>query len=311
MARLVLALSGGVGGAKLAWGLAQLLPPDQLAFVVNTGDDEEFHGLYVSPDLDILLYTLAGIVDPEKGWGIKGDTFHTLELLERYGEPTWFRLGDRDLATHILRTRLLRQGWSLTQIARHLAQRLGVQHEVVPMTDGRLRTIVLTEEGNLPFQEYFVRRACQPRAKGFRYQGAETAHPSPPFDRLLDEASAILFCPSNPYLSLGPILALPGVRQRIASFHGPRLAVSPIVGGEALKGPLAKLLQELEGEASCLSVARLYQGLCDIFILDEVDRAWAPQVERLGFRVSITPTVMVTDADRVALARHTLSLLGW
>ena len=313
----ILALAGGVGGAKLALGLARDLPPGKLTIVVNTGDDEVFHGLHVSPDLDTMMYALAGLTNTQTGWGVACDSFNALGMLKRYGGPSWFNLGDKDLATHIRRTELLRQGRSLSEVTSELCQRLGVCHRIVPMSDDRVRTIVETDEGDLTFQVYFVKHQCQPVAKGVHFENAEGlvlsegagARASPGFLAALEEATALVFCPSNPFLSIAPILALQGVRERIASFSGIRLAVSPIVGGEALRGPAAKLLAELGHDVSCLGVASQYRDLCDIFVVDEVDRHHSDGISSLGMRVEVAPTVMDTDEDKVRLAtqiRHVL-----
>ena len=234
---MILALAGGVGGAKLALGLCRLLPPEELDIVVNTGDDEVFYGLHVSPDLDTVMYTLAGLANPETGWGVRSDTFNALEMRGRYGASTWFRLGDRDLATHLRRTQLLREGESLSRTTRLLCSGLGIEHGVLPMSDQPVRTVVETDQGEMPFQEYFVKRRCEPRVRGLRFVGAEEARPSPGFHAALGRAGAMVFCPSNPFLSIAPILALPGVRERIAAFSGSRVVVSPIVGCQALRGP--------------------------------------------------------------------------
>ena len=298
----VLALAGGVGGAKLALGLSKVLPPEKLTIVVNTGDDEVFHGLHVSPDLDTMMYALAGLTNPETGWGVAGDSFKGLGMLERYGGPAWFNLGDKDLATHVRRTELLKQGWSLSEVTRELCQRLGVRHSIVPMSEDRVRTIVETPEGDLTFQVYFVKRRCEPVATGIRFQSAEEARIANGFLDALEGAAALVFCPSNPFLSIAPILAVPGVRERISSFPGTRVAVSPIVGGQALRGPTAKLLEELGNDVSCLGVARQYQGLCDIFLIDEVDAHHSDSIRSLGMRVEIAPTIMLTDEDKIRLA---------
>lgn len=306
----ILALAGGVGGAKLALGLSRCIgTPESLTIVVNTGDDETFHGLHVSPDLDTVMYTLAGLANPDSGWGLAGETFRTLEVLERYGAPAWFRLGDADLATHIRRTDLLRQGWSLSRVTQELCSRLGVRQAVVPMSDDLVRTVALTNEGELPFQEYFVKHQCEPRITGVRFDGASSAHMAPAFAQALARATAIVFCPSNPLVSIGPILAVPGVRKAIAFFKGLRIAVSPIVGGQAIKGPAAKMMAELSEEVSCVGVARRYQGLCDVMVIDTVDRASAPAIEALGMRAVVADTVMRTGADKVALARAVLALV--
>ncbi|MEE9285632.1 MAG: 2-phospho-L-lactate transferase [Dehalococcoidia bacterium] len=306
----VLALAGGVGGAKLAWGLAQVLPPEKLVIVVNTGDDATFNGLHVSPDLDTVMYTLAGMANPETGWGIAGDTAHVLEMLARYGAPTWFRLGDRDMALHIRRTELLGQGLTLSQVTQQICQRLGVQHQVVPMSDGTVRTLVATDEGEMPMQVYFVQRRCEPQVRSITFAGAEKAKASPGFDAALDEAGALVFCPSNPYLSIDPILAIPGVRQRIASFRGPRVVVSPIVAGQALKGPLAKMMAELSEESTCVTIGRHYVGLCDLLLIDEADRSSAADIERLGLRVETAPIVMSGPEHKVRLAQRIREMVG-
>ena len=304
----VLALAGGVGGAKLALGLSRVLTPDKLTIVVNTGDDEEFYGLHVSPDLDTVMYTLAGLANPETGWGLVGDSFSALAALKAYGAETWFNLGDTDLATHIRRTELLRRGRTLSEVTESLCAALGVRHPVVPMSDDRVRTMVSTDEGELPFQVYFVKRRCQPVVNGIRFDGAEGARPSPGFAEALDHAASIVLCPSNPFVSIDPILALHGVRERIQRFYGLRVAVSPIVGGQALRGPAAKMMTELGHGASCVAVAKLYQGLCDVFVIDQVDCRHRGDIEAMGMRVEVIDTVMTTDDDKVRLARHLCTL---
>ena len=303
-------MAGGVGGAKLALGLARVLPPEELTIVVNTGDDEVFHGLHVSPDLDTMMYALAGLTNQETGWGVAGDTFKVLDMLGRYGSPTWFNLGDIDFATHIRRTQLLNQDLSLSEVTREMSLSLGVRHRIVPMSDDRVRTIVETEEGAMSFQVYFVQRRCEPVAKAIHFDNAEQARPSQGFDAALKEARALVYCPSNPFLSIDPILAVPGVRDGIESFSGTRLAVSPIVGGEALRGPAAKLLGELAHDVSCLGVARQYVGLCDIFVIDEMDGHYANAIRDLGLGVEVAATVMETDEDKIRLASHICRLLG-
>ncbi len=309
MATHVLAIAGGVGGAKLALGLTRVLSPDQLTIVVNTGDDELFHGLHVSPDLDTVMYTLAGLSNPDTGWGLAGESFRTLAALQRLGADAWFRLGDVDFATHIRRTDLLHSGRSLSDVTNQLASALGIRHRLVPMSDDRLRTIAETPDGPLAFQEYFVHRRCEPTITGVRFDGEGAAKPSPGFASALTSASTIVYCPSNPLVSVGPVLALTGVRQTIASFGGPRIAVSPIVGGQALKGPAAKMMAELGEEVSCVGVAKRYAGLCDALVIDTVDAAHAPAVEALGMRAIVTNTVMQTDEDKVALARQMIAVI--
>ena len=304
----VLALAGGVGGAKLVLGLSRLLPPDQLVIVVNTGDDECFHGLHVSPDLDTVMYTLAGLADPEKGWGLTGETFNALEMLGRYGADTWFNLGDRDLATHIRRTQLLHQGATLSEATAELCQRLGIAHRIVPMSDEPVRTMLDTEDGELPMQQYFVKQLAEPKVRAVRYAGAESAFPSPEFQGALDQAKLVVFCPSNPFLSLDPILAIPGVRESLKGFTGHRVAVSPIVGGAALRGPAAKIMSELGHEVSSVGVARRMTDICDIFFIDDQDSGLSPAIAALGIKPVPAPTIMISEADKVGLARRVLAV---
>ena len=308
MTRSVLALAGGVGGAKLALGLSHALPPDRLTIVVNTGDDETFHGLHVSPDLDTVMYALAGLTNTVTGWGVAGDTFQTLGMLGRFGNPTWFNLGDKDLATHIKRTQLLNEGYSLSDVTRELCSLLGIRHPIVPMTNDPLRTVVDTDEGELPFQVYFVQRRCEPKAHRIRFYNSAGAVPSPGFQTALETADVLVFAPSNPFLSVAPILAVQGVREAVSGFTGPRIAISPIVGGEALRGPAAKLLEELGHDVSCVGVARQYADVCDVFVIDEVDETHVPAIERLGMRAETAPTVMETDWDKTRLAMSILDI---
>ena len=303
-----LALAGGVGGAKLALGLSKILPPSELSIVVNTGDDEEFHGMHVSPDVDTVMYTLAGLSNPETGWGISGETFQALERLRAFGADTWFNLGDKDLATHIRRTDLLRQGYTLSEVAQSLRMALGVTHPIVPMSDDPVRTILMTDIGELPMQTWFVKHRCEPAVSAIRFDGADEAQPAPEFARSLRESDALVFCPSNPFVSVAPILAIPGVRDAIRNFKGLRVAVSPIVGGQAVKGPAAKMMGELGIESSCVGVAGQYQGLCDVFVLDDVDSDRAEDIEALGMRAAVTNTMMFADADKSRLAKYICGL---
>ena len=304
---MVLALAGGVGGAKLVLGLARTLPSERLTIVVNTGDDECFHGLHVSPDLDTVMYTLAGLANPETGWGLDGETFRTLEMLRRYRAETWFNLGDMDLATHIRRTQLLRAGNSLSQVTAELAGCLGIAEQIVPMSDQPVRTVLDTDAGDLPMQQYFVKHGSQPRVRSIRYEGAEQAFPSPAFARALKHAEMVVLCPSNPFLSLGPILALPDVRESLAAVPQ-KIAVSPIIGGAALRGPAAKIMSELSYPASCTGVARQYQGICDFFLLDQQDAGLAPEIMELGMTPLVAQIIMQSDDDKIALAKYVLSL---
>jgi len=303
----VTALAGGVGGAKLAWGLAQLLPAERLTVVVNTADDFEHLGLHISPDLDTLLYTLAGVANPETGWGLRDETWSTMDMLARYAAPTWFRLGDRDLATHLLRSKWLREGFPLGWITRELSKLLGVRHTILPMTDARVRTVVHTDAGDLPFQEYFVARRWQPAVRSIHFEGIENAQPTPDVVSALRNAQAIVLCPSNPFVSLDPILALPAVRRIVAASRAPKVAVSPIVGGQALKGPAAKMMRELGLEVSPVGVARHYRDLLTAFVLDRQDEEFKTSIAfELGIRAHVTDTVMRSDPDRVRLAREAL-----
>jgi LPPG:FO 2-phospho-L-lactate transferase len=304
----VLALAGGVGGAKLALGLRDILDEESLAIVVNTGDDEEFFGLHVSPDLDTVMYTLGGIANPDTGWGISGETFRSLNRLRQYGADTWFNLGDLDMATHIRRTQLLGQGNTLSEVTNSLCSSLGIAHSIFPMTDDTLKTVVITEISEMSFQEYFVKNRCEPRVISLRFDSPSECSPSPGFVTALNESDLLVFCPSNPFLSVDPILAVPGVRKKIENFRGARVAVSPIVGGEAIKGPAGKILRELGHEVSCVGVAKRYVDLCDVFIIDNVDADLASTIEKLGMRVVVTNTIMNNDQEKRTLAREILSL---
>ncbi len=309
--RQVTVLAGGVGGAKGADGVYRLLPPHTLTVIVNTGDDFEHMGLPISPDLDTVMYTLAGIQHPEQGWGLAGDTFHALEMLGRYGAPTWFRLGDKDLATHLLRRHWLDRGMTLTQVTDRLRRALGVQARLLPMSDDPVRTVVMTDEGELPFQEYFVHRGARPRVRAIRFRGIEMARPTPEVLTALDAAQVIIFAPSNPYLSLDPILALPGVRERLRRRREQVVAISPIIGGQAVKGPAAKLMQEFGLPASALTVARHYREIVGGFLLDTRDAALAPEIEALDMRVTVVDTWMRSPEDKVRVARAALRTAGW
>ena len=304
----VLALAGGVGGAKLALGLASSLDPGQLVVCVNTGDDDTFHGLHVSPDLDTIMYTLSGLSNQETGWGVAGDTFTALEMLGKFGVDTWFNLGDRDFATHIRRTQLLADGKTLSEVTDELNRSLGVTQLVVPMSDDPVKTVLITDEGELPMQRYFVGRRAEPKITQVRYLGAATATASPGFQDALASAGMLVMCPSNPYLSLGPILALPAIRQTIRVFPGKKVCVSPIVGGDAVKGPAGKIMAELGKEVSCVQVAREYLDICDVLVIDVQDEALAPQIQEMGITPLVTSTIMNTSEDRIALAKEILSL---
>jgi LPPG:FO 2-phospho-L-lactate transferase len=305
----IIALAGGVGGAKLAYGLYRVLG-ERLAVVVNTGDDFEHWGLAVCPDLDTVMYNLAGLNNPDFGWGLDGETQRALEMMRRYGGESWFGLGDGDLATHLLRSERLRSGLNLTQVMFLLKTALGIGAELLPMSDQPVRTMVHTDEGVLPFQRYFVQRRCEPRLLSLEFAGIEAAQPSPQVLAALDRASAVVLCPSNPYLSLDPILLLPGLAERLRAFPGPVVAVSPIVGGQAIKGPAAKIMAELGVEASALAVAQHTAGRIrlDGFVLDAVDAHLADAVAALGITPLVTDTIMRDAASKERLARDVLGL---
>jgi len=305
----ILILVGGVGGSKLVWGLCQVLSKTDLSIVVNTGDDEKFYGLHVSPDLDTVMYTLGDIANTITGWGIQDDTNQAIKMLEKYGEQTWFTLGDKDLGTHIRRTNLLNRGLTLSEVTKELCKSLGVDQNIMPMTNDPVQTRIVTDEGEFPFQEYFVEKRCLPRVLSVKFDGASTATVSPGFDRALNEAGAIVFAPSNPMLSIDPILSLPTVKERISRFSGPKIAVSPIVAGKAIKGPAAKILEEMGKEVNCVSVAKHYQNLCNIFVLDQTDEHLCQEIVDLGFRAETTNTIMTQPADKVALAKTTVKLI--
>ena len=308
----VVALAGGVGGAKLARGLQDVLPGGALSVIVNCGDDLVVHGLHVSPDLDTVMYTLAGIANPESGWGVRDDTWQAAGMLERYGTETWFRLGDCDLATHILRTERLRSGASLSEVTRELAEALGVPSRILPMTDAPVRTRVRTDAGWLDFQDWFVRRRHADDVREVRFDGIADAAPTQAVRDALTDADVIAVAPSNPFVSVGTILAVPGMLPALLAAAAPVVAVSPIVAGAALRGPADRMFVTLGGEPSALGVARHYlerhPGLLDGLVIDERDRALAPAIEALGLRVAVTDTIMTDAASRAAVARALLAL---
>lgn len=301
----VVALAGGVGGAKLAHGLAQVLPPENLTIIVNTGDDFNHLGLRICPDIDTVSYSLAGLSNPITGWGRANETWAVFENLERLGAPSWFHLGDQDLATHLERTRRLASGEPLSLIMRDFLNAWGVKQRVLPMTDESVATWVDTEEaGWLPFQEYFVHQKCQPKVKGFRFEGAETAKPAPGVLEALKVADVVVICPSNPWVSIGPILSIPPIAEMMANKIA--IAVSPIIGGQAIKGPAAKMYQELGIQPSALAVAQHYRQHISGFVMDQVDSDQQGEVAQLGIKVHLTDTIMKTAEDRRRLAEETL-----
>ncbi|MFP3713293.1 2-phospho-L-lactate transferase [Puerhibacterium sp. TATVAM-FAB25] len=306
----VTVLAGGVGGARLAHGLARALPADALDVVVNVGDDTELHGLHISPDVDTVLYTLAGLNDEQRGWGLRGETYATLEQMTRLGEDTWFTLGDKDLATHVVRTARLRAGATPSEVTAQLAAALGVGPRVRPVTDDRMATLVDTPAGRLAFQEYFVRRRHADAVLGLHYDGVDAARPAPGVLDAVTGADVLVVAPSNPFLSVEPVLAVPGVRDAVRTTAARRVAVSPIVGGQAIKGPAAQILETLGHEVSALGVARLYVGLVDVMVVDDADADLAGAIGDLGFEVVVTDTVMGGAAGRERLARELLAAAG-
>jgi len=301
-------LAGGTGGAKLAHGFQMAVPPGDLTVIVNVADDLERFGLHVSPDIDSVLYTLAGLIDRDRGWGVAGDTDTARQLLTRYGEEAWFWVGDADLATHVRRTRLLRDGLSMTDATDLMRTALGVPSRLLPATDAPLQTMVLTDAGELDFQRYFVERRQSDAVRGIRLAGIEDALPTPAVLASLQDADLIVIAPSNPIVSIGPILDLPGMREALTAAPAPVVAVSPIIAGRALKGPADRMLADLGHEVSALGVARLYAGLVDRFVLDSVDAALAPAIAALGMTATVLPTVMRSDDDRAALARSLMAV---
>jgi LPPG:FO 2-phospho-L-lactate transferase len=298
----VLALCGGVGGAKLALGLQRILPPGDLTVVANTGDDFLHLGLAISPDVDTVLYTLAGLANPSVGWGRAEESWHFMAEIKRLGEPTWFQLGDKDLAVHVARTRRLAAGEPLSAIVQDFARRFGIPGTVLPMTDDPVRTIVHTDVGRLGFQGYFVARRCEPIVRHLEYEGADRARPVSDVTQRLaaGDFAMVVICPSNPYLSIQPLLAIPGWRTALETSPAPVVAVTPVIAGSAVKGPTAKIMRELNIPLSAVSVSKHYEGVIDGFVLDAADAALAPEI---NVPVCITQTLMKTDADKETLAR--------
>lgn len=300
------ALAGGTGAAKLLRGLCRLIDPRDLTVVVNTGDDAEIWGLHVSPDLDTVSYTLGGVIDERKGWGLAGETFHALDQIARFGEPVWFNLGDRDLATHLHRTRLLREGRTLTEVTRAITAALGVPGAVLPMSDQPVRTRILGPDGWLTFQEYFVREKAQVEARAVEYAGAAAARPAPGVLEAIASADAVIVCPSNPITSVGPILAVPGLVEALGAAPAPVVAVSPIVGGAAVSGPAGRLMASAGLPVSAAGVARAYAAWLDRLVFDEQDRRLAAEIEALGVTPVVAPTMMSTPEAEITLARYVL-----
>jgi LPPG:FO 2-phospho-L-lactate transferase len=306
---MIAVLSGGVGGSRFLQGLVRAVPPEEVVAIVNTADDEEFFGLHVSPDPDTVTYALAGIVDEERGWGVRGDTFRWLEAMRRFGHDTWFQIGDRDLATHLYRTRRLREGATLSQVTAEVAQRLGVTTRVLPMSDERVRTVVDTDAGALPFQRYLVQRRARDTVRALRFDGIESARPAPGMLEALHDADAVLIAPSDPLASIAPVLALPGVREALRARSDTIAAVSPIVGGRSFQPPAGELLAGLGHEVSALGVARLYADVAGVLVVDHQDETLATAVRALGLEPVVTDTIMRDAASKEALARVALQAI--
>lgn len=304
---MIVALAGGVGGAKLAVGLAAVLLPKALAIVVNAGDDFEHLGFTVCPDLDTVMYTLAGVNNRKTGWGRAGETWQFMNEIKRLGDEDWFQLGDRDLALHVLRAQALARGEPLSQVTRDLAARFGIKHVILPMSDTPVRTRVKTTSGELAFQDYFVRQRCKPRVTGFRFAGARNARVPDVLARVMrGRVDAVVLCPSNPFVSIAPILSVPAIDAWLKARTFPVIAVSPIVGGAAIKGPAAKMMRELGIEPSALEVARYYGNAVDHWVIDQQDAKLAGAIERMGKRVLVTDTLMTNRRKSAALARRVL-----
>jgi len=307
---MICTLAGGVGAARFLSGLVKVIPENEITTIVNTGDDIELYGLHISPDLDIVMYTLAGLVDEEKGWGIQGDTFNCLETLGKYGNETWFRLGDRDLATHIERTRLMNKGLKLSEITRQLCRSLGLGMKLLPMTDDRVRTMIKTPTGLIGFQEYLVKRMAQDDVLQIIFEGTELAKPAQGVLEALLESNGIIVCPSNPLVSIGTILSIKDVREALTKTDSKVVAITPIVRGRPIKGPADKLMRGVGLKVSAVQVAELYKDFLDVFILDSSDKELRNEIENLGIDVVYTNTIMRTLGDKVNLARAAIEALG-
>lgn len=307
--RKITCLAGGVGAARFLQGLVEIVPQKNLTIVVNTGDDLELYGLHISPDPDIIVYTLAGIVDEQKGWGIRGDTFSCLNFLKRYDVETWFNVGDKDLATHIYRTILLKNGATLDKVTQKIAKAFGLEAKILPMTNGKIIPQIITKTGKSHFEEYLVKSQAKDPVLSVLFEGRELADPAPGVLESLEETDGIIVCPSNPIVSIGPILAVKEVRKTLRETRSKIVAISPIVGGATIKGPADKLMRGLGHEVSAYGVAFLYRDFLDAFIMDETDTAYKSRVEKLGIRAVTTNTIMRTPQDKVKLAQLTLETL--
>jgi LPPG:FO 2-phospho-L-lactate transferase len=306
---MIVTLAGGVGAARFLEGLVRAAPPASITVIVNIGDDIDLYGLRISPDLDIVMYTLAGLIDPQQGWGIQGDTYHTLEMLKRYGHDTWFLLGDCDLATHLHRTQLMQQGCTLSEVSEQIRRSLGLEPRFLPMSDQRVTTRIVTPTGTMHFEEYFVQRRASEPVEAVQFEGIEQAQPAPGVLEAIAGAEAIILAPSNPIVSIGTILAVPGIREALRETAAPIVAISPIVGGTTIKGPADKMLRGLGFEVSAVGVAQVYRDFLDVLIIDQVDAALAPAIEALGMRVVVMNTIMRGLPEKEALARAALAAI--
>lgn len=303
----ITALAGGVGAARFLEGLIAVVPQEDITVISNIGDDEEFFGLHVSPDIDIVIYTLSGAIDTEKGWGLQGETFRALDALKRFGYDTWFNLGDGDLATHAHRTDMLRNGATLSEATRSIVEAFGLKLRLLPVSDDRVRTVVTTDIGELAFQEYFVKHRTEPSVTAVRFDGAESARPAPGVIEAISNAGIIAIAPSNPIVSLGPILAVPGVRDALRETPAKVVAVSPIIAGKTIKGPADRMMASLGVTPTAVGVAETYRDFLDVLVIDEEDRALAPAVEATGVRPVVAQTIMRGPDEKRALAEVVLA----
>ena len=303
---MITALAGGVGAARFLTGLLKIVKEEDVSVIVNTGDDIEMFGLHISPDIDIVAYTLAGIVDEERGWGIKGDTFQGLEMLKKLGLETWFGLGDKDFATHIFRTELLKKDFTLSKVTDKICHALGINVKLLPMTNDKFETRIKVEDGSIHFEEYFVKRGSKEKVLGVEFAGAESAKPSPQVIDSIMDADTVIICPSNPIVSIGTILSIDGIRDALKKTSGTVVGISPIVAGTPIKGPADKLLRGLGFEVSAFGVAKLYADFLDTFVIDNIDGAEKSRIERLGIRVKVTNTIMKSLENKIQLAKVVL-----
>ncbi|MHA1237886.1 MAG: 2-phospho-L-lactate transferase [Candidatus Odinarchaeia archaeon] len=309
MNTLITLLAGGVGASKFIQGLIKIVPSNKVKIIVNTGDDIILHGLHISPDLDIIMYTLAGVIDHAKGWGVKGDTFNFLNMMKKYGEEIWFNIGDMDLATHIMRTKLIREGYRLTEVTKILCSKLNISAEILPMTDDPFFTVIVSDSEEMHFEEYFVKYKCSKSVSNIIFKGKEEAKPTKEVLNAITSADKIIICPSNPIVSIGTILSLPGVRDALKNTSAKIGAISPIIGGKPVKGPADKFMAALDVEPTAYGVAELYSDFLDLLVIDTSDRHLKKRIENLGIKVAVTNILMTTLEDKVHLAKFVLTNL--